>query len=436
MKESIMHIPDGYLSPVMSLGVGALTVPSWIIASRRVQKVLNHRTVPLLGIFSAFSFTIMMFNIPVPGGTTAHAVGGTLMAIVLGPSAAIIGISIALIIQALFFGDGGILAIFINCLNMGVLLPLVGYNVYRLIAGNAAVLSRRRVWAAGIGAYVGLVASALAVGIELGVQPILFTENGRPLYSPYALEQAIPAMLISHLFAAAIVEAAVTSFAVGYLQRTYPQYLTSLKQVFASEEAETEALSQPSRLPGWVIPVGGVSAILVFLFVVGLITGQGKISNLFGADWTQVNWSDIAGMLLFAGIFAAVLLPITYWILPRSIKQVGTIFATLILLAPIGLISPGFAYGEGSAEDVQSSFGYIPKGLQDMSNFFSAPFSDYSLPGGFFSGEEASLWRVALGYEISGVIGVLLLLGISTAIGYVLRTRKPSLPSSPEVSAT
>src|SRR6476661_7794642 len=116
-----MHIPDGYLSPIISVGAGIVTVPAWAVAVQRVKSVLNHRTVPLLAIFAAFAFTIMMFNIPVPGGTTAHAVGGTLIAIVLGMPAAIIGVSMALIIQALFFGDGGILAIFANCFNMGVL---------------------------------------------------------------------------------------------------------------------------------------------------------------------------------------------------------------------------------------------------------------------------------------------------------------------------
>src|SRR5689334_20208711 len=136
-----MHIPDGYLSPVFSLGTGVVTVPTWGIASRKVSKVLNNRTVPLLAIFAALSFTIMMFNVPVPGGTTAHGVGGTLVAIVLGPWAGAIVVSTALIIQALFFGDGGVLAIFANCFNMGVLLPFIGYGAYRLIAGRSLVLS-------------------------------------------------------------------------------------------------------------------------------------------------------------------------------------------------------------------------------------------------------------------------------------------------------
>ncbi|MBV8823134.1 MAG: cobalt transporter CbiM, partial [Ktedonobacteraceae bacterium] len=173
-----MHIPDGYLSPVFSLGTGVVTVPVWARAASKVRSVLNNRTIPLLAIFAAFSFTIMMFNVPVPGGTTAHAVGGTLIAIVLGPWAAVLGVSTALIIQALFFGDGGVLAIFTNCLNMAIILPFVGYYTYKLIAGSASLLSARRVWAAGIGAYLGISAAALAAGIELGLQPLLFNQNG------------------------------------------------------------------------------------------------------------------------------------------------------------------------------------------------------------------------------------------------------------------
>jgi ABC-type Co2+ transport system, permease component len=153
-----------------------------------------------------------MFNVPVPGGTTAHGVGGTLIAIVLGPWAAVIAVSVALIIQALFFGDGGVLAIFVNCLNMGIILPFVGYGMYRLLAGRSPILSTRRVWAAGIGAYVGITVAALFVGIELGIQPLLFSENGHALYSPYGLEQAIPAMVAAHALGASIVEALITAF--------------------------------------------------------------------------------------------------------------------------------------------------------------------------------------------------------------------------------
>src|SRR5262245_51961195 len=176
--------------------MGVATVPVWAIATRKVQGILNNRTVRLLATFAALRFTIVMFHLPVPGRTTAHGVGGTLAAIVRGAWAAVIAVGVALIIQALFFGDGGVLAMLANCLNMAIILPFVGYGTYRLIAGRSPILSNRRVWAAGIGAYVGITVSALAVGIELGIQPLLFTENGHALYSPYGLSEAIPAMLL------------------------------------------------------------------------------------------------------------------------------------------------------------------------------------------------------------------------------------------------
>src|ERR1035437_8061503 len=205
-----MHIPDGYLAPAVSLAMAIPTIPVWAIATQRVKKVLNNRTVPLLAIFSALSFTVMMFNVPVPGGTTAHAVGGTLIAVVLGPWAAAIAVSTALILQALFFGDGGVLAIFANCLNMGIILPFVGYGTYRVIGAGSPVLSTRRAVAAGIGAYAGITVAALAVGIELGIQPMFFSSNGHALYSPYGLSEAIPAMVIAHAFGASIVDGLVT----------------------------------------------------------------------------------------------------------------------------------------------------------------------------------------------------------------------------------
>ena len=109
---------------------------------------------------------------------------------------------------------------------MAFILPFVGYGAYRLIAGRSPMLSQRRVWAAGIGAYIGITASALAVGIQLGVQPLLFTENGHALYSPYGLEAAIPAMLLAHAFGASIVEGLITGLGIAWIQDRHPEYLT------------------------------------------------------------------------------------------------------------------------------------------------------------------------------------------------------------------
>jgi cobalt/nickel transport system permease protein len=416
-----VHIPDGYLSPVFSLGTGIATIPAWAIAVRRVRKVLNHRTVPLLAIFAAFSFTIMMFNIPVPGGTTAHAVGGTLIAIVLGPWAAIIGVSTALIIQALFFGDGGILAIFANCLNMGIILPFVGYASYKLIAGKSPLLSTRRVWAAGIGSYIAITVAAIAVAIELGVQPLLFTQDGHALYSPYPLAVALPAMLISHLFGAALVEALVTALGFAFIQRNYPQYLTSLRSVVSGSEISE---GQAETIPLWRVFATGIVAAVVLLFLAGLFTGGGRIDHLFGTDWSQVSWPDVWVMLAITAVIAIILIPLAWFLLPKRIKGAGTFFVAIAIIAPLGLIAPGFAFGEGSADDVKAAFGYIPEGLRQFSDIFSAPFSGYNVQLPFFSDANAPLWHAAIGYEISGIIGVLLIGAVILGIGMLLR-RKP-----------
>jgi len=422
-----LHIPDGYLSPLFSLATGAATVPAWTIASRRVNAVLSHRMIPLLSVFGAFSFTIMMFNIPVPGGTTAHGVGGTLAAIVLGPAGAVIAVSIALVIQALFFGDGGVLAIFANSLNMGVLLPLVGYGSYRLLAGRSPILSSRRVWAAGIGAYVGITAAALAVGIELGVQPLLFSENGQPLYSPYGLTQAVPAMLLAHVFGASIVEALVTAFGVAYLQKRHPEYLVSLRTVFAGPDvAEGVATGRPLWQLAAAIAGGGT----LILAIAGLVTGGGDLSRAFGADWTRVDWASVATMLLAVAALALVLVPLAWLLAPRRIRGIVAGFVAAALLAPLGLIAPGFAYGEGSAEDVRAAFGYVPKGLQQLSGAFGAPLSGYNLPLPFFSDANAALWQTALGYELAGMLGILLLGAVLYGIGrLLLRAGGPSAPA-------
>src|ERR1700733_543551 len=180
-----MHIPDGYLSPSTCAALYASASPFWYVSMRRVKQQLNTRVIPLLSVFAAFSFVIMMFNLPLPGGTTGHAVGVGIAAIVLGPWGSILAISVALVIQAILFGDGGITAIGANCFNMAIVGSLIAYAVYRIIAGRASIESKRRVVAAAIAGYCAINASALLAAIEFGIQPMWFHDaSGTPLYAP------------------------------------------------------------------------------------------------------------------------------------------------------------------------------------------------------------------------------------------------------------
>ena len=215
-----MHIPDGYLSPATCAVTGAAMVPVIGTACARTKKVVKERHAPLLALGAAYSFLVMMFNIPIPDGTTAHAVGAVLIAVLLGPWAAVICVSVALVIQALFFGDGGVLALGANTFNMAFVMPFVGYSVYRLLTQTTSLTSRRRALAAGIGGYVGLNTAALCAAIEFGLQPMLFhSANGTPLYAPFHLAQTIPAIALAHLTIAGAAELLLTVGIVAYLQR-------------------------------------------------------------------------------------------------------------------------------------------------------------------------------------------------------------------------
>ena len=217
-----MHIPDNYLSPATCAVMGAVMVPVWTVAVRKVTREVERARVPLLGIGAALSFLVMIFNVPVPGGTTAHAVGGTLLAIVLGPWSACISVSIALLVQALLFGDGGILAFGANCFNMAFVLPFLGYFIYRFISQR--VKGQAGEYAAVVaGSYVGINIAALAAAIEFGLQPVLaHNAAGLPLYCPYPLSVSIPAMLIPHLAVAGVVEAGFTAAIVAFIRRVSP----------------------------------------------------------------------------------------------------------------------------------------------------------------------------------------------------------------------
>jgi cobalt/nickel transport system permease protein len=215
-----MHIPDGYISPQTGAIFYIVMTPLWIRASKALKKTLRSRQVPYLAFSAAFVFVLMMFNIPAPGGSTGHAVGGTIVAVLLGPWAAMVAITVALVVQALLFGDGGILALGANCFNMAFVLPFIGYYIYRLLALKSAARSVRRAVAASAGAFFGITAAGISTGIMFGIQPILYhTADGKPLYCPYGLNVALPVMLFEHLLLFGWIEAVITFFVIRYLQK-------------------------------------------------------------------------------------------------------------------------------------------------------------------------------------------------------------------------
>ncbi|SKA76378.1 cobalt/nickel transport system permease protein [Caloramator quimbayensis] len=214
-----MHIPDNYLSPSTCAVFGAAMIPAWRRAVKKIKDEIPRKKMPMLGIGAAFSFLIMMFNLPLPGGTTGHAVGAVLVAILLGPYSACIAVTAALLVQALFFGDGGILAFGANCFNMAFIMPFSGYYIFSILK-KYFKNEKGEYIASFIAGYIGLNIAAFFAAVEFGIQPALFKDAaGLPLYCPYPLSVSIPAMMIPHLLVAGVVEGLVTSLVYAYVKK-------------------------------------------------------------------------------------------------------------------------------------------------------------------------------------------------------------------------
>lgn len=269
-----MHIPENYLSPVSCGVMGAAMVPVWVHAVRKVNKEVPKEKIPLLGAAAAFSFLGMMFNVPLPGGTTGHAVGGTLIALLFGPNAACLAVSVALLLQAVIFGDGGILAFGANCFNMAFVLPFVGYGIYRLLMGKSGRTSKARPYiAAALGSYVGLNAAALCAAVEFGIQPMLFKDAaGNALYCPYDLSVAIPAMIVPHLLVAGVIEAVFTVAVYALVRKTAPD----LTYERIAEAPGKDGLKR--RIPIFALIAALIAAVPLGLLATGTAWGE------WGAD--------------------------------------------------------------------------------------------------------------------------------------------------------
>jgi len=342
LATTAMHIPDGYLSPLTSLIMFLLVLPFWVIGIRKIRATMNARSVPLIALLAAFSFVIMMFNVPLPGGTTGHAVGASLAAIILGPEVATIAVSIALIIQALFFGDGGVLAIGANCFNMAVVIPYIAAAVYRMLAKNTPLTSSRRLIGAALGGWLGVTAGAFLAGVEFGIQPLLFkAADGSPLYAPYPLSVAIPAMVIPHALIASVVEGALTALIIAYLQRSNVGVLEAAeKPLMVGESASLQKLrwlwvglaalivASPLGLlaPGTAWGEWGIEE-LKSLGLQSVPTGLERLSHLWGAPMAGYELPALGnanlGYVLSAALGIA-LVALVVWLFTMLLTTTGT----------------------------------------------------------------------------------------------------------------
>lgn len=246
-----MHIPDNFLSPPVWAALDAVALPALAVVSRQARKSTDLNRLPLLGVMGAFVFAAQMINFPVGIGTSGHLVGGTLLACLLGPWPAALVVSAILIVQALVFQDGGVLALGANIINMALIGVLAGYLPARLFF--------RSKWKS-YGIFLGGTCSVLASGI-LALAELLLSGI------------RMPAALIEislGLFAVnALLEGAITVSVLHAIERLNPGI------------AESALASTPGRnTSGWGRAVAAVATASVALAAVGILVASTQPDGL------------------------------------------------------------------------------------------------------------------------------------------------------------
>jgi cobalt/nickel transport system permease protein len=302
--------------------------------------------------------------LPLPGGTTGHAVGVGIAAIVLGPWGAMLAISVALLIQALFFGDGGVTAIGANCFNIAIAGSLVAYGAYRIAAGQSSLTSPRRVIAAALAGYCAINAAALLTAIEFGIQPLLYKDaGGAPLYAPYHLGIAIPAMMVGHLTIAGLAELIVTAGVMSWLQRSDPSLLRmTAPRAIDPDEADLKA----GMKSGW----RAMRPLWIGLATLMVLTPLGLLAT--GAAWGEWGPQDFTE--------------------PQARGEIT------------------------AASRNQEPPAKVPQGLARLSSVWTAPIPDYAPP--FLRSES-------FGYLMSAIFGAGIIILMVQLIGWIIgRGRK------------
>lgn len=206
-----MHIPDGVINGATSAGFGVAAAGGVGVAIRRTGAYLSERQVPLAGLVAAFVFAAQMFNFPVISGMSGHLLGGLLAAVLVGPWAAFLVLTVVLVVQGVFFADGGLSALGLNIVNMGIIAPFGGYGVYRVLLRVLPRGTQMVTLAAGLAAFVSVVLAATGFVIEFAIGGTADVSTGAVL----------TAMLGAHVLIG-IGEGLLTGLIVGAVMASRP----------------------------------------------------------------------------------------------------------------------------------------------------------------------------------------------------------------------
>ena len=213
-----MHIPDGYLSPQTYVAGYVIGVPLFFYGIKKLKSVLDEQTLPFIATLTALSFLVMMINIPIPGGTSGHAIGAAVLSILFNPWIAFVCISLVLLIQALIFGDGGITTWAITSLGLGFISSFSSYYIYKLLKNT------NKNFALFISGWASIVLASIFIAVVLGIQPIIaHDDKGNPLFFPFDLKITVPAIVGAHILYFGIIEGIYTLLIVKFVEKVKSQ---------------------------------------------------------------------------------------------------------------------------------------------------------------------------------------------------------------------
>ena len=290
-----MHIPDGLLNPTTIIFLWVIVIVVMILGYFKIGKIFekedSEKLVPYIGVLAAVIFAFQFVNYPVPGGTSGHLIGGTLIAIILGPWASVIILFLVLVVQSLF-GDGGILAMGANAFNMGIIGGIVGFYVVVFIVKILNKTSIRKELkvsiATAIGAYISIILAAFICAIELGVSGAV----------PYGI--AIPAMVYWHLLIG-IGEAIISSLIIFYIYRVKPDLITT-ESIMMRKVISVNTSKYRKPLVSVLAVIGTLMLMITVGFTIGILSNapdglERVLINQNGEEWLENLVSPLVPLL-------------------------------------------------------------------------------------------------------------------------------------------
>jgi cobalt/nickel transport system permease protein len=326
-----MHIPDGLLDPITTISLWIIVITVMILGyfkmGKRFEKEDSDKLVPYIGVLAAVIFAFQFVNYPVPGGTSGHLIGGTLIAVILGPWASVIILFLVLLVQSLF-GDGGILALGANAFNMGIIGGIIGFYIVVFIIKMLNKTSLKKdikiTIGTAIGSYLAIILASLICGVELS------------LSGAVPIEIAIPAMVYWHLLIG-VGEAIISGLIVFYIYKVKPDFITT-GPILLNKTISLNITSYKRPISSVFIVIGTLILMIGVGFTLGILSiapdGLERVLiDLYGESWLEslvspwiplLSWiTNDYGAGIIGTVLTIVVMSSTFYLIIKHKKSVS-----------------------------------------------------------------------------------------------------------------